>query len=286
MSDFAEQIKTIEMEEAGRRMTLPLPVIARLDGRAFHTFTRKMQRPFDSNMTYAMQETTKALVQEFHAEVGYCQSDEITLVWRRPVLFDGRFQKLTSVLAGYCSAVFSRIATATYLQGAPGWTDIVPCFDCRVFQVESLDRAIDILAWREYDATKNSVAMAAQSMYSHKELLNKHRENMMDMMHAKGVNWNDYPASFKRGSYFKRIVKMKALSTEELARIPAKYRTTALVPRGVVVNLELEPIRSYPPEVIREILFPGVPQGTLKETDEFAKGGSEPVAYGSPATSR
>lgn len=246
MDKRGDWIKDIEMQEAGRKMVLDLPVIARLDGRAFHTFTRGMRRPYDENFSSLMQETTKDLVKEFHADVGYTQSDEITLIWKKPIHFDGRYQKLTSVLAGYASAAFAVnklffLASDEYQRQR----SMTACFDCRVFQVASLDNAVDILAWREEDATKNSVAMAAQSMFSHKELHKKNRVDMMNMMHAKGVNWNDYPDFFKRGTYFQRVNVEKLLTPTELARIPEKHRPTGPVVRGEVVDMKLNPINSY-----------------------------------------
>ena len=110
---LGDRLKAIEMQEAGRKMMPDIPVVARLDGRAFHTFTRGMRRPFDIEMQRVMYLTAAALVEEFHPAVGYTQSDEITLVWDKPVLFDGRYQKLTSVLAGYASATFAIEADAT-----------------------------------------------------------------------------------------------------------------------------------------------------------------------------
>jgi tRNA(His) 5'-end guanylyltransferase len=243
MSDLGDRLKVLEMAEAGRRAVLDVPLIARLDGRAFHTYTRGMKRPFDERMQYMMRNTTSALVDAFHPLVGYTQSDEITLVWNSPTLFDGRFQKMTSVLAGYASTTFMREHMLT--GGLPNQT---PCFDCRVFQVNDLDDAIDVLAWREDDAVKNSVAMAAQSIYSHKELMNKHRGDMMDMLHDKGINWNDYPAHFKRGIYLKRIVEDRVLDEVERSRIPERHRppTDQLFKRGSVKVLNIDPIRQLP----------------------------------------
>jgi tRNA(His) 5'-end guanylyltransferase len=243
MSNLGDRLKVLEMAEAGRRAVLDVPVIARLDGRAFHTYTRGMKRPFDERMQYMMRNTTSGLVAEFHALVGYTQSDEITLVWDKPTLFDGRFQKLTSVLAGYASATFMREHILT-----GGFYSQTPCFDCRVFQVNNLDDALDVLAWREDDAVKNSVAMAAQSVYSHKQLMNKHRGDMMDMLHAKGINWNDYPAHFKRGIYLKRIVEDRTLTEAERDAIPEAHRPPAdrVFKRGSVKVLDIEPIRQLP----------------------------------------
>jgi tRNA(His) 5'-end guanylyltransferase len=254
LDTLGNRLKAIEMQEAGRKMMPELPVIARLDGRAFHTYTRGMHRPYDSCMQSAMAHVTCALVEEFHAAVGYTQSDEITLVWREPTLFDGRFQKLTSVLAGYCSASFVK-AAQLYL---PEKDSAVPCFDCRVFQVPNLQAALDVLAWREADAVKNSVAMAAQSYFFHKQLQGKHRGQMMDMLFLKkGVNWNDYPAQFKRGIYVKRTVVERTLTDAERSRIPAKHRPPAdqKFKRGQTTILDIPPIRQLLPDVAIHTLF-------------------------------
>jgi tRNA(His) 5'-end guanylyltransferase len=257
---LGDRMKGYEMAEAGRAAMPGLPVVARLDGRAFHTFTRGLQRPFDPQMGAIMQYVTKGLVEEFHPDVGYTQSDEITLVWRTPTLFSGRFQKLTSVLAGYASALFAKGLAAYFCR--PEYQRqkrMVPCFDCRVFQVPDLFTVIDVLAWREYDAVKNSVSMAAQSVYSHKALHKKGRADQMDMLHAKGINWNDYPAHFKRGIYFKRYTVEKELTQEELEAIPEKHRPTGPVLRSEVLavkELEAQPIRKLGNILAIPLLFP------------------------------
>lgn len=245
-----ESIKHLEEIETMRRMLPRIPVVARLDGRAFHTFTRDMSRPYDEDMQTTMEITTKELVGEFHALVGYTQSDEISLVWDEPILFDGRLQKLTSVLAGYASSVFAAEARAVWPNKR-----MVPCFDCRVWQVPTLEDAVSVLAWREDDATRNSVSMAAQSVYSHKELHKKGRGEMMDMLHAKGINWNDYPMHFKRGIYVKRKVVERMLTRQEWQEIPEAHRPPwdQLYKRGEVQVIDLPPIRQIENPV--EVLF-------------------------------
>lgn len=249
---LGDEIKALEMAEAGRKMMPGLPVVARLDGRAFHTFTRGMDRPFDANMHKCMVETTKALVDEFHAGVGYTQSDEITLLWRTPELFDGRFQKMTSVLAGYCSSAFL-LQVVKYM---PKKLADLPCFDCRVWQVPSREDAIKVLYWREGDAVKNSVSMAARAHYSHKELQDKKRPQMMDMLMAKGVNWNDYEPWKKRGVYAKRVVFERTLTEEERLRIPEKNRPPEgqLFTRSRVEVLDLPPLRKV--EKVVDLFLP------------------------------
>ena len=276
--DLGDRMKAMEMAEAGRAMMVGLPVIARLDGRAFHTFTRKFKRPFDPQMGNAMQDVTQELVEEFHPAVGYTQSDEITLIWKAPTLFSGRFQKLTSVLAGYASSRFGQIAaTMANLVDSRWPKHIVPCFDCRVFQVPSLDIAIDVLAWREYDAVKNSVSMAAQAVYSHKELHKKGRADQMDMLHAKGINWNDYPVHFKRGRYFQRKTMETYLTVQELARIPLEHRPTGPVLRSFVIpvkELDEQPIRRLGTIKALGVLFPVDPAEATHDSSPSSSSGN------------
>jgi tRNA(His) 5'-end guanylyltransferase len=97
-------------------------------------------------------------------------------------------------------------------------------FDCRVFQVPTLEAATAQLLWRENDAVKNSIAMLAQSMFSHKELQGLDRNQMQDkMMVEKGVNWNDLESKFKRGSYVKRIKVLKPFTADELQVLPKEH---------------------------------------------------------------
>src|SRR3569832_1982692 len=96
--DFGDRMKAYEAVETARKLDPLLPIYARIDGRAFSTFTRGMERPFDLRMTGAMVETTKHLVHATHARIGYVQSDEISLVWlaegpNSDTLFSGKVQK-------------------------------------------------------------------------------------------------------------------------------------------------------------------------------------------------
>jgi len=257
---MGDTLKAIEMIEAGRVMIPDLPVVARLDGRAFHTFTRGMARPFDGQMSALMQKTTMELVSEFHASIGYTQSDEITLVWRKPTMFGGRFQKYHSVLAGYASAVFARAAAIMF----PEKDGIVPCFDCRVFQVPNLEVAVDVLQWREEDAVKNSIQALAQAHFSHKQLQGKGRVVQLDMLKSKGINWNDCSTTQKRGVYFQRKVVESFIGDTEWASIPVKHRPPSrYVMRGKVLEveeLEHDPIKYlrhvHFTEMLYDILFP------------------------------
>jgi tRNA(His) guanylyltransferase len=223
--EFGDRMKMYEFVETGRRFIPLLPVIARLDGRSFSKVTKGFARPYDDGMVKLMIATTQWLVEETNALIGYTQSDEISLVFysdniKSQIFFDGRMQKMISVLAGIASSFFTRSAP-TYL------TDRDNCiisFDCKMWQLPNKTEATNAIFWRELDATKNSVSMAAREYYSHKELFNKNRADMMDMLMEKGVNWNNYPSAFKRGTYVQRRKIKRRFTEEELQNLPKKHQ--------------------------------------------------------------
>lgn len=245
---LGDRMKRYEAAEAGRRLMPLLPVLARLDGRAFHSFVRGLERPFDERLSRLMADTARFLVRVTHAEVGYTQSDEITLAWvpagfESQVFFDGRVQKMASVLAGLCSAHFTR-RLPEFLPAE--YADRLPVFDARVWNVPTLDEAANTFLWRERDATKNSVSMAARAHFGHAELVGRTGSEMQEMLFRKGVNWNDYPVFFKRGTYFRRETVRLPFSAGELAALPPKHAAHAnphlTVERSGVVELSQPPL--------------------------------------------
>ncbi len=236
-----------ESAEAGRRFMPLIPIVARIDGRNFSTFTKGMDRPYDKSMADMMVETTKFLVEETNADIGYTQSDEISLAWhtteiRSQVWFDGRIMKMTSQLAAQATLKFNRLVQERYLS----FYSRMPTFDARVWQVPNRTEAANMFVWREWDATKNSITMAASHYYSHTELQGKNGADKQEMLFQKGVNWNDYPPFFKRGTYVQRRSTKKAFSAEEIEKLPPKHaaRTNPQleIVRSEVVVLDLPPI--------------------------------------------
>ena len=245
--DFGDRMKMYEGMEAGRRFMPLLPLLARIDGRAFHSFTRGMDRPFDAVFSAAMVDTTVALVKETGACMGYTQSDEITLAWysenpKTQLWFDGRIAKMTSQLGAQATLIFYRLV----LERMPQYANRMPSFDARVWNVPTRSEGANVFLWREWDATKNSVSMAASAHYSHKALEGKNSPQKHDMLHDKGVNWNDYPALFKRGAYVQRKVRNIPFSAEELERLPLKHEarenSALVVERSVCEVLDLPPL--------------------------------------------
>lgn len=258
--DLGDRMKMYEGTEAGRRLMPLLPVLARIDGRAFHSFTRGMERPFDATFTSCMVDTTMALVKDTGACMGYTQSDEITLAWhadnhRSQIWFDGRVAKMTSQLAAQATLIFYRLV----LERMPEYAKRMPTFDARVWNVPTKAEGANVFLWREWDATKNSVSMAAAAYYSHKQLHGKNGAAKQEMLFQKGINWNDYPAFFKRGTYVQRRTVMTPFSAEELDQLPEKHEArnnpALIVERQVCAVLEMPPLGMVRNRV--EVIFDG-----------------------------
>jgi tRNA(His) guanylyltransferase len=259
--ELAGRMKHYEQIGAGQRLLPHLPVCVRLDGKAFHSWTRGLRRPYDARLQTLFDETTTFLVEARDAVIGYTQSDEITLILYdggRPdaqILFDGRVSKLTSVLASVATAKFNALVPSVL----PEKHGRLACFDARVWTVPTEQEAVNCLLWRELDATRNSVQMAAQALYSHAQLHRKTTAEMQAMLRQRGVNWQDYPARFTRGGYFQRRVIERPFTAEERARLPplheARTRPDRLIRRQVIVPLDLPPLLNMANRV--EVIFRG-----------------------------
>lgn len=245
---FGDRMKMYESQTTQRVLIPRIPVVARLDGHTFSKWTKGLKRPYDKRLSDLMIETTRYMVEKYNANCGYTQSDEITLTWyiedfKSEMIFKGKVFKLESLMAASASVYFnSRLA-----EFIPEKAGTLPEFDCRVWNVPSLEEAANCFLWRENDATKNSIAMLAQSMFSHKQLHGKNGAQMQDMMVLeRGVNWNDSPEFFKRGTYIQRRRKFTKFSAEELDRLPAKHEARTnpdlMIERNVVEILELPPM--------------------------------------------
>lgn len=214
-------------------LTRRTPVIIRIDGKAFHSFTRGFQKPFDEIFVKSMQDTMKYLCENIQGCVlGYTQSDEITLVlvdyqnrdscaW-----FDNNIQKMASVSASMATMAFnklfshnvedleSNLAQEHETDGMTEWVKTMlsyyrvyrtalkkgAMFDSRAFNIPK-EEVVNCLIWRQIDSTRNSIQSVGQANFSHKQLLGKTCNDIQDMlMLEKGINWNDYPTHLKRGS--------------------------------------------------------------------------------------
>ena len=208
------------------RLVRRMPVAIRIDGKAFHTFTRGFQKPFDEILVKSMQDTMKYLCENIQGCVlGYTQSDEITLILvdykhlNSDAWFDYEIQKMCSIAASMATMAFNKAFAsnvakqskrlyseyleekdASYIDTLEIAMNKGAMFDARCFNIPK-EEVCNLIYWRQLDATRNSIQMVGQANFSHKELQNKSCNMIQEMLFAeKGINWNDYPTYLKRGS--------------------------------------------------------------------------------------
>lgn len=237
---FGDRMKKFEAVSTANRLLPQLPICMRIDGRAFHTFTKGMSKPYCEEMSKAMINTMKALVDEFKAVIGYTQSDEITLILPplREPMFDGKLSKLNSIGASVATAVFNRFIHKSF----PDKPDAY--FDCRAWNVPSEMEATNVLLWREFDCIKNSISSACYANGLTKASNNKNSAEKIALLKENGIIWSDYPRYFTHGTYAKRIVETRKFSEKELDALPPKHAAR--------MNPNLGVTRSY----IAEIYMP------------------------------
>lgn len=262
---LGDRMKLYERGGSPERFMPLLPVMARIDGRAFHSFVEGLERPFDLRLSQMMIETTKYLVKETNALIGYCQSDEISLCWQSTdpnvqIFFDGRCSKIISQLAAMTSVYFYELCQERL---PPKYAEKRPTFDCRAWNVPNRQEAANTFLWREIDATKNSISMAARASYEHKELQDKSGSDMQEMLFQKGINWNDYPRFFKRGTFIQRRIVPHKFTPTELEKLPPLHHARR--------NPEL----TYDRSEYHVIEMP--PFGRVTNRDEVIFEGAEPI---------
>lgn len=188
-------------------LTPRVPVMARIDGRAFHTFTRGCVKPYDVDLHACMWEAALAVCRDIQGcQLAYIQSDEINLLitdftrldtkgW-----FDYEIQKMCSVAAANASVAFLVEFIKRFPSRAPALLQgrNLPTFDSRFYNVPREDVG-NVFLWRQKDAERNSLSMLCQTHFSHKELQGKSSAERQDMLYEKGVNWNNFTPAVKRG---------------------------------------------------------------------------------------
>ena len=228
--DLGNRMKIFYEEVPKTRLMRRCPVICRIDGKAFHTFTRGFKRPFDDVLIKTMQETAKYLCENIQGcQLAYTQSDEISLLlidyqrFETSAWFDYEIQKMCSISASMATVAFNRIFVESYNKWGSGRnSDYNPnedidefirlekvyskalksgaMFDSRVFNIPR-EEVCNYFYWRQLDASRNSIQMVGQANFSHKELQYKSCNDIQDLLTTQnGINWNDFPTYQKRGS--------------------------------------------------------------------------------------
>lgn len=224
--DLGKRMK--ENYEDRFRFTIPRRTYAiiRLDGKAFHTYTRNLKKPFDFALSEDIDNAVIELMKNISgAKFAYTQSDEISILMtdfdnlQSEMWFDGNVQKISSVSSSILTAEFNRNRIIRNLGYPDRWTkeeefiysydpghiesvinEPRAYFDSRVYVIPFRIEVMNYFIWRNKDCSRNSISMVAQSLYSHKELQGKSSEEKQEMIFQKsGINWADYPDDAKNG---------------------------------------------------------------------------------------
>lgn len=223
-SELAARMKNFYENPAKTQLLRRMPVAIRIDGKAFHTFTRGFQKPFDPVLMDAMQRTMKYLCENIQGCVfGYTQSDEITLILidyqklTSDAWFDYEVQKMASVSASMATMIFNKYFSENIIKYNLTHDSLIEenrrlieryvnaaekgaMFDARCFNIPK-EEVTNLIYWRQLDATRNSIQMVGQAHFSHAKLENKTCNDIQDMLMVEyRINWNNFTIPCKRGT--------------------------------------------------------------------------------------
>jgi tRNA(His) guanylyltransferase len=195
------------------RLTRRVPVMMRLDGKAFHTFTKNLPRPYHRPFHECMWEAAKYLCEEIQgAQLAYVQSDEITILITdyaditTEAWYDYQVQKMASVAAAMCTAAFMRAHIVHSVMNDKLFRPEhklkglkLPAFDARVWNLPK-DEVTNAFIWRQQDATRNAIQSLGQAELGHKAMQGLNNELVQEKLHhERGINFNNLPVPQKRG---------------------------------------------------------------------------------------
>ena len=281
-SDLANRMKEYEKRNQ-YYLQKRTPVAIRVDGRSFHTFTKGFQRPFDDVLIKTMQETAKYMCENIQgAKFAYVQSDEITIILtdydtlETDCWFNYRTDKLCSIAASMATMIFNKIfkekvenfieeggafslaqlnynqmKTEPYLKAIEEGA----MFDARCFNIPK-EEVTNLIYWRQLDAMRNSIQMVGQANFSHKEVQNKTCNMIQDMLHEqKGINWNDYPTVYKRGTAC--IKNRKIIEYLDEFKVTAKLMDSTKTENSWIIDTEMPILKGENRAYVNDLIYIG-----------------------------
>ena len=281
--DLGVRMKTFYEQIPKTKLMRRCPVAIRIDGKAFHTFTRGFQKPFDEVLIKSMQETMKYLCENIQGCVlGYTQSDEITLILvdykklTSSAWFDYEVQKICSIAASMATMAFNKFfadnVEKEILSNSDKEGNVVDdnleiihinhvhsmrkgaMFDARCFNIPK-EEVTNLVYWRQLDASRNSIQMVGQANFSHKELQNKSCNDIQDMlMTQKDINWNDLPIYQKRGSC---CAKNKVVVESDGVMAIAQLRDASKLENEWIIDADIPIFKGKGREYIDRLVFAG-----------------------------
>ena len=281
--DLGVRMKTFYEQIPKTKLMRRCPVAIKIDGNAFHTFTRGFQKPFDEVLIKSMQETMKYLCENIQGCVlGYTQSDEITLILvdykklTSSAWFDYEVQKICSIAASMATMAFNKFfadnVEKEILSNSDKEGNVVDdnleiihinhvhsmrkgaMFDARCFNIPK-EEVTNLVYWRQLDASRDSIQMVGQANFSHKELQNKSCNDIQDMLMAqKSINWNNLPTYQKRGSC---CVRNKIVIESDGAMATAQLRDTSKSENEWIIDTDIPIFKGEGREYIDRLVFIG-----------------------------
>lgn len=241
-----------------------IPVIIRIDGKAFHTYTKGLDKPFDIGLIEDMNETAIYLCKNIQgAKCAYVQSDEISILvtdydkHETDAWFDYNIQKVTSIAASLATSKFNQLIIKRHFKN---WCNIyntesinilnleatmefgikLANFDARCFNIPKEEIANYFLA-RQKDAVRNSISSVAQSLYNHKELDGKNSNELQEMIFQRGINWNDFHFGEKRGRWIVKNTYINGILMYNTINLHHPLRSNPNIINGKVGDLLYNP---------------------------------------------
>ena len=281
-SDLAKRMKEYEKRNQ-YYLQKRTPVAIRVDGRSFHTFTKGFKRPFDDILMKSMQETAKYMCENIQgAKFAYVQSDEITIILtdydtlETDCWFNYRTDKLCSIAASMATMIFNKIfkeKVENFIEEGGAFSlaqlnynqmkmepylkaiEKGAMFDARCFNIPK-EEVTNLIYWRQLDATRNSIQMVGQANFSHKELQNKSCNDIQDMLHEqKGINWNDYPTVYKRGTAC--IKNRKIIEYLDEFKVTAKLMDSTKTENSWIIDTEMPILKDENRAYVDDLVYIG-----------------------------
>ena len=281
-SDLANRMKEYEKRNQ-YYLQKRTPVAIRVDGRSFHTFTKGFQRPFDDVLIKTMQETAKYMCENIQgAKFAYVQSDEITIILtdydtlETDCWFNYRTDKLCSIAASMATMIFNKIfkeKVENFIEEGGAFSlaqlnynqmkmepylkaiEKGAMFDARCFNIPK-EEVTNLIYWRQLDATRNSIQMVGQANFSHKELQNKSCNDIQDMLHEqRGINWNDYPTVYKRGTAC--IKNRKIIEYLDEFKVTAKLMDSTKTENSWIIDTEMPILKGEDRAYVDDLVYIG-----------------------------
>lgn len=250
---LGERMKGYETSVGSGTLDPNLPFIVRADGTRFSKLTKSFEKPFDDRIHLAMLYTTRDLVTEFNASTGFTASDEISLVFpqvnpelKQNHLFNGRIQKIVSLVAGYTSARFNyylhrQCTPETNKETSLKMQSGKAFFDARAFNIPP-DEALNNISWRMSDCKRNSISIMAQTHFTSKELHKVSGLEMIEKLKHIGVDWHASPEWYRLGLIVKKVLQLKEATLPSGEKIMVHRNIPCWAPASLLSPFSLDKV--------------------------------------------